>query len=256
VPVATLLANQSLSATAYMPVVDGAVLTQSIGPAIASGQFNQVPVIEGTNHDEFRLFVALLFELPYGPITAAQYPAYVAALLGLPAAVSAQVVPYVLAAYPLSAYASPALALGAIGTDAAFSCNALALQKSLSRYVPTWAYEFSDANAPQLFLPPVSFSYGAYHSAELQYLFDLPGKVPAPALTADQQLLAGDIVSYWTQFATLSNPNSSATPPWLQQTSATDATETLVPPSPQAYSATDFAADHKCAFWAAIEAAQ
>ena len=99
-----------------MPNVDGVVLTQSIGAAISSGQFNRVPVIEGTNHDEFRLFVALLFELPNGPVTAAQYPAYVAALLGLPAAVSAQVVPAVVAEYPLSSYPSPAIALGAIGT--------------------------------------------------------------------------------------------------------------------------------------------
>ena len=58
----------------------------------------------------------------------------------------------VLAEYPLSNYASPALALGAVGTDAAFSCNTLAVQKSLSQYVPTWAYEFDDANAPQRFL--------------------------------------------------------------------------------------------------------
>ena len=163
VPVATLLANQSSSPTAYLPNVDGTVLTQSIGAAFASGQFNRVPVIEGSNHDEFRLFVAYLFELPFGPITAEQYPAYVAALLGVPA----QVVTLVMAQYPLSNYASPALALGAVGTDAAFSCNTLALQKSLSQYVPTWAYEFDDANAPQRFLPPVSFPYGAYHSAEL-----------------------------------------------------------------------------------------
>jgi para-nitrobenzyl esterase len=256
VPVSTLLANQSLSETAYIPNVDGVVLPQSIAPAIASGQFNRVPVIEGSNHDEFRLFVALLFELPYGPITAAQYPTYVGALLGLPAAVAAQVVPAVVAEYDLNNYPSPAIALGAIGTDAAFSCNAFALQQSLSKYVPTWAYEFSDANAPQRFLPPVSFPYGAYHAAELQYLFDLPVTIPAPALTSDQEQLAGDMVSYWTQFAKLSNPNSLSTPLWLPQTTSTDRTETLVPPSPQPYTATAFATDHKCAFWAAIEAAQ
>jgi para-nitrobenzyl esterase len=255
-PVSTLLANQSTSATAYMPVVDGAILPQSIGAAISSGNFNRVPVVIGTNHDEFRLFVALLFELPNGPVTAEQYPAYVAALLGLPASVSQQVVPLVIAEYPLSDYASPALALGAIGTDAAFACNALTLQKSLSQYVPTWAYEFNDPNAPQRYLPPVSFPYGAYHAAELQYLFDLPVTVPAPALTADQEKLAQAMVAYWTSFARRSDPNSLGTPLWVRQTSTTDSTQALVPPVPQSYTATAFAADHKCAFWAAVEAAQ
>lgn len=249
VPVATLLANQSLSATAYLPNVDGTILTQSVGTAFSSGQFNRVPVIEGSNHDEFRLFVAYLFELPNGPITAEQYPAYVGALLGLPE----QAVAVVVAQYPLSNYASPALALGAVGTDAAFSCNTLLVQKSLSQYVPTWAYEFDDANAPQRFLPPVSFPYGAYHSAELQYLFDLPVTVPAPALTADQEQLSSAMVSYWSRFARQANPNSFATPLWVPQTASTDRTEALLPPTPQPDTATAFAADHNCAFWAALE---
>jgi para-nitrobenzyl esterase len=253
-PVSALLAKQSTSAVAYMPVVDGAVMPQSIGPALSSGQFNRVPVIEGSNHDEFRLFVALLFELPFGPVTAAQYPAYVAALLGLPPAVAAQVVPLVLAQYPLTNYASPGIALGAIGTDSVFACNALAAEISLAHYVPTWAYEFNDPNAPQRFLPPVSFPYGAYHSAELQYLFDLPVTIPAPALTPDQEALADAMVSYWTHFAVQSDPNSLATPPWLPL--VLNSTEALVPPVPQSYSPFAFAADHKCAFWQALAAAQ
>jgi para-nitrobenzyl esterase len=229
--------------------VDGTILTQSIGSAFATGQFNRVPVIEGSNHDEFRLFVAYLFELPFGPITPAQYPFYVAAVLGN---VPAQVVALVLAEYPLSNYPSPALALGAVGTDAAFACNTLALQKSLSQYVPTWAYEFDDENAPQRFLPPVSFPYGAYHTAELQYLFDLPVTVPAPPLTADQESLSGAMVSYWTRFARRADPNSFKTPLWLPQTPSTDRTEALLPPTPQPSTATAFAIDHKCAFWAAL----
>jgi para-nitrobenzyl esterase len=256
VPVSTLLANQSLSATAYMPNVDGTILTQSIGTAFSSGQFNHVPVIEGSNHDEFRLFVAYLFEIPNGPVTAAQYPSYVAALLNLPAAVSAEVVPLVLAEYPLSNYASPGIALGAVGTDAAFACNTLEVQASLSQYVSTWAYEFNDPNAPERYLPPVSFPYASAHESELQYLFDIPVTVPAPALTSAQQQLANSMVSYWTTFASHSNPNSSATPTWVAQTASTNATETLVPPTPQSYTSTAFATDHNCAFWAQLAAAQ
>ncbi len=248
VPVSTLLANQSSSPTAYMPNVDGKILPFNIGTAFATGQFNRVPVIEGSNHDEFRLFVALLFELPFGPVTAAEYPAFVAAELGVPA----QVVPLILAEYPLANYASPGLALGAIGTDAAFSCNTLEVQKLLSQYVPTWGYEFNDPNAPQRLLPPVSFPYGADHTAELQYLFDLPVTIPAPPLTAAQEHLSSAMVSYWTGFARSANPNSFATPLWQAQTPSTDRIETLSAPTPQAYTTTAFAVDHKCAFWAAL----
>ena len=66
-------------------MIDGVVLPQAApGPRSTSGAFNRVPVIEGSNHDEMRLFVALLFDIPSGPLTEAQYPAAVATLLGVP----------------------------------------------------------------------------------------------------------------------------------------------------------------------------
>src|SRR6202021_2352531 len=55
-PVSTIVDNEDFAG--YKPDIDGTVLTQSIGPALASGQFNRVPVINGTNRDEWRLFVA------------------------------------------------------------------------------------------------------------------------------------------------------------------------------------------------------
>src|SRR5260370_41794949 len=38
-------------------VVDGSVLTQSIGTAIAHGQFARVPILNGITHDEEMIFV-------------------------------------------------------------------------------------------------------------------------------------------------------------------------------------------------------
>src|SRR6202047_3606179 len=40
-------------------VVDGRVLTESIGMALAGGRFARVPILNGTNHDEERLFLVL-----------------------------------------------------------------------------------------------------------------------------------------------------------------------------------------------------
>jgi para-nitrobenzyl esterase len=237
-PVATILTNQT--ATGYTPDIDGQVLTQSIGTALSSGQFNRVPVIDGSNHDEWRLFVAES-ELEGAPVTAANYQSMIASTLQVTPAIAAVIA----AQYPLSAYPSPSVALGAVGTDAIFACPALTVDNSVSKYVPTFAYEFNDENAPELFLPPVSFPYGAAHASELQYLFGLPNAVP---LSSAQQQLSAAMQGYWTNFAKRGFPSSFGEPLWPHFDSVGQRMISLVPPQPQAE--TDFAAEHNCAFWA------
>src|ERR1700722_18896045 len=102
-------------------LIDGTVLTQSIGPALAGGQFNRVPVINGTNRDEWRLVVAPEQLGGAPPVTAANYQASIASLLGVSAAAATAIA----AEYPLSAYSSPPVALGAVGTDELFACPAM-----------------------------------------------------------------------------------------------------------------------------------
>jgi para-nitrobenzyl esterase len=242
-PLSIIQANDTVPANGFPGVVDGEVLEQSIGAALASVQFNRVPVINGTTHDEARLFPAVS-ELQGAPVTAANYQAMIASTLG----VSADVAAVVAAQYPLSAFPSPALAFSAVGTDAIFACPALKLDELASRFVPTFAYEFSDDNAPQRYLPPVSFPYGAAHASELQYLFDLP-TAPMPAtLTAQQQRLAASMRRYWAHFAARGFPSSSRQPLWPQFESHSQQMLSLLPPQPHVE--TDFAAEHHCAFWA------
>jgi para-nitrobenzyl esterase len=239
--VAQVLARQGGAS----PTVDGLFLTQSVGAAFTSGEFNRVPVIEGANHDEWRLFVGLT-DLGTGPTSAAAYPFVIAATLGIPLAA----VPAFTAQYPLAGFASPDLALGALGSDGIFDCNARFAEQKLSQFVPTFAYEFNDPNAPERFVPPVTFPYAAAHASEIQYIFDLPVSVPAPALNADQTRLADAMVSYWTTFAHTGQPNSFHTPQWTKFSTAGDNDQALVVPRPTPD--TGFAADHKCAFWDAI----
>jgi para-nitrobenzyl esterase len=240
--VAQILGAQLPGTGGATPVIDNKFFTQSVGAAFASGNFNRVPIMEGANHDEWRLFVAIT-NLTAGPIAPASYPAAIQATLGIPAAV----VPLFVAQYPLASYASPNLALSALGTDGIFDCNARFVEQKVSQFVPTFAYEFSDPNAPERFLPPVSFSYGAAHASEIQYVFDLPITVPAPPLDADQQRLAAAMVSYWTTFARTGQPSSRGAPAWTAFQTATDTAQSLVPPQPAPE--TGFAADHHCAFW-------
>ena len=241
-PVEALLAVQG--GGGFVPNLDNKVLTQPLKAAFTSGDFNRVPVIEGSNHDEWRLFVALQQELVSGPLTPAQYPGAIAATLRIPLAQANAIATFV---YPLTAYPNPSIALGAVGTDAVFACNARTAAGLISQFAPTFAYEFNDPDAPQRFLPPVSFAYGAYHAAELQYLFELSSPVPSPGFTPDQQALADTMVEYWTNFAKRGDPNSHLEPAWPGYDTATDQHQSLVPAAVAPI--TTFGADHKCPFW-------
>ena len=166
------------------------------------------------------------------------------ALLG----VSATTAAVIAAQYPLSAYSSPPVALGAVGTDEIFACPALTVDESLSKYVPTYAYEFNDQNAPERYLAPVGFPYGAAHESEVQYLFSLQNTPFPGVLTPAQQRLAAAMKQYWTNLAKTGSPNSRTEPWWPRFDGTGQQMLSLIPPRPQVE--TGFAAEHHCAFWA------
>ena len=63
--------------------VDGTLLTETPAQAFADGNFNRVPVIAGTNHDEWRIFVAEQYDAVGNPIlTEPEYDAATIALCG------------------------------------------------------------------------------------------------------------------------------------------------------------------------------
>ena len=245
VPAATLVA---LEPSPVYPVVDGALLPQTITAAFVSGEFNRVPVISGTNHDEWRLFVAEDYDFQDDPIlTSTEYDNAVTALWG------SSLAPVVLELYPYSSYPSGGVALGASGTDGIFSCPARNADQALSQFVTTYTYEFNDENAPpsqSYFDGLLTFPLGAYHTSELQYLFKGANffGLPVAALSHKQVLLSDAMVSYWTQFAKTGNPNSSAEPVWSPYSASTDQFQSFIPPTPVVES--NFAAAHQCStFW-------
>ena len=244
VPAATMVAQEPFP---LYPFVDGTLLTQTIGASFASGEFNQVPVISGTNHDEYRLFVALDYDLVGNPIlTSTAYGTAVNALWG------STLAPTVIALYPFASYPFGGEALGASGTDGVFSCPARNADQSLSKFVPTYTYEFNDENAPPaqaLFGGLLTFPLGAYHSSELQYLFpgiDVFGL--QVTLSPEQMQLSNVMVSYWTQFAKTGDPNSPGEPLWSPYSVSTDEFQSLIPPTPAVES--NFDTGHQCStFW-------
>jgi para-nitrobenzyl esterase len=240
------------------PFVDGTILTQTPTAAFTSGQFNQVPVISGGNHDEWRIFVADQYDFTGHPlVTATDYTNASTALWG------SGLAPFVLSLYPLANYPlvppippgdpspSPGVALGTNGTDGIFACPERNAVRLLSQKVTTYAYEFNDENAPDLFDPIAlaTFPLGAYHFAEVPYLFDLDERfAETNPFTPEQQDLSNSMISYWTNFATSGDPNSASQPVWAPYNSATDQFQSLAPPTPVVESTFD--SDHKCsAFW-------
>jgi para-nitrobenzyl esterase len=230
-------------------VVDGKVLTEPIGAALAAGRFARVPILNGMNHNEEWIFVAGLhlavsggMFVPAPAPTDATYESVIASVLG----VSAIRASAIAAEYPLTAYPAAILALSVLVSDANFACPALQVDRWTARRVPTFAYQFDDDTAPQLFagpdLPPI-----ATHSSEIQYLFDQPN-APFPAtLNTTQEKLADSMRAAWANFAASGDPTSAAAP-WPRFNAAA-AVLSLATPRPQV--TTSFAATHHCSFWAA-----
>ncbi len=231
----------AIQAGTLYPFVDGTLLTQTPMAAFTSGKFNQVPVIAGTNHDEWRIFVAEEYDLAGNPIlTDAEYIAAVGAMW------TSALESYVLAAYPYASYPNGGLALSASGTDGVFSCTARNADKELSKFVTTYAYEFNDENAPPGMVAGVTFPLGAFHAAELQYLFTIAGD--PLTFTTDQQQLSDSMISYWTQFAKTLDPNSTDQPMWPPYSASADEFQSLIPPTPM--TETNFNTFHMCdSFW-------
>jgi para-nitrobenzyl esterase len=251
-PVSDLVSNFGVEIPG---VVDGSVLTQPIGTALAHGQFARVPVINGITHDEELIFVAgqgltvsqgTNIPLAGDPTDPANYQANIAQALGVPDTRATAIANE----YPLSAYPNPVVAFSLLVSDASFACPALQVDRwTAVRGVPTYAYQFNDDNAPLNLLPPDQQHLGlSTHGTELPYLFDQPN-APFPVtgtLTPGQQALAAAMRTDWVSFARTGNPSSQALPwPSFNGTRVLS----LVPLQSQV--TTDFAAAHHCAFWAA-----
>ncbi|HUA48004.1 MAG TPA: carboxylesterase family protein, partial [Solirubrobacteraceae bacterium] len=247
-PVADLVSNFPGAA---VPIpVDGEVLEEPLETALAAGRFAHVPVLNGTNHDEERVFISAgvavtgtVVPVPQ-PVTAESYQQVIASVLGVPAVRASEIA----AEYPLTAYASATVAVSALVGDANFACPALQLDVWSSQWAPTFAYEFNDDSAPLRFDRPVAGPRVATHKSEWPYLFDLPDAPFQEPFSPDSQVLAASMRASWASFAASGNP-STADVPWPAFDADSMQMLSLVPPRPQVER--DFAARHHCAFWAA-----
>ncbi len=244
-PVSAIL--KADGAGSWGPVSGGRTLPVSPTAAFLARRYIHVPLLQGTNHDEGRLFVGLGFDLLGHPITKKQYPTLVKAQFG------AKATPAILAKYPLSRYRSPDLAFSAVSTDSSFSCPALGADE-LAVGSGVYAYEFSDPNPPNDFGVKFTFPLGAAHSTELQYVF---GRIPffdtTPPFKPAQLALSNQFIGYWTRFATSGNPNGRGAVQWPRFARNKSRIQELIPSAIAPETGAKFSAFHKCAFWLALE---
>ncbi len=208
-------------------------------PTVAGdGRTARVPVLIGSNADEFTLFVAISY-LRRGGLPS--YRTLMADTFGAEApAVSAQ--------YPPERFGgSAALAYATAVGDGVFSCPIDAMATSLAGRVPVYAYEFNDRTAP---VPEpvraVPFEIGAGHALELRYLFDMGG---APPLDGPQRALADQMIGYWSQFVATAAPEVNGQPSWPRLDPERPQRLSLQTPAPVV--SDDFAERHRCGFWSA-----
>jgi para-nitrobenzyl esterase len=229
-------------------VVDGKVLKESIGTALAGRRFAHVPILNGSNHEEERIFLLQNLTVSGGtfvpipePVTADSYQRDIAAVLSVSAARAAAIA----AEYPLNTYPSPSVAFSALVGDANFACTALQQDGWTAQETSTFAYEFNDDAAVNPYAGPAINPPVATHTSELPYLFDLPD-APFHGLNPDQEALAASMRAAWANFAVSGNPSTTEVS-WPSFEAAH--VMSLVPPQPQVES--NFVSRHHCSFWAA-----
>jgi para-nitrobenzyl esterase len=123
-------------------------------------------------------------------------------------------------AFADGSWAKVPMLLGSNSSDiAGLGCQTQRQAESLSRWAPTFRYDFADETAPPLpGRPPQFAGHGAQHSAELEYLY-LFNSLPAQ-LDAAQQDLADHMIAYWSNFIDSGDPNGGALVPWPRFASA------------------------------------
>jgi para-nitrobenzyl esterase len=243
-PTATLLD----ASASYQPLFTsgGPELPVPAARAVASGHYNRVPLLMGTNHNEGRTF-----SQGFTGLTQDQAAQLIASEFGSRSAA-------ILARYPWSSYPSPytaAYQIGDIWTDSGFltgigGCPEQNLAAQFAATTHTFFYQFDDLHAPGLNNDHPGYQWGAGHAMELAYLWPSfnNGFSLYNLLTPAQLTLSRQMVRYWGAFTAAGTPAVAGQPLWPRYTSRQlmslrpgDRTRTIT--------AATFAAQHQCSFW-------
>jgi para-nitrobenzyl esterase len=192
----------------WSPVVDGYVLPDTEEHLFSTGQFNRVPVINGNNDDEGSLMIMFSHEYRFKPLKAEDYEKRIRYLVGD----NQTIIDKLKAHYPLEQYSDAGAALSALFGDGFMACSMHHTSELLSKWTPVYAYTFTYPDAA--FILPEMRELGAFHSAELQFVFHAPMNWFKRSFSGDELQLTNAMMDYWSQFAHTGNPNKQGLLTW------------------------------------------
>lgn len=176
------------------PVVDGRILPDQVATLEASGKRKAVPVMIGLNADEGVLNPDYFKTTP---------EALVAQLRG---AVGEQQAERMLAGEAID---SDVAAIAATRKLTRLYGLASVIDWAKGHRAPLFAYYYTHSEPG-----PGSDMFGAFHSAEIPYVFNSLGASPWRNFTDEDLLIAHNMSAYWANFVKSSDPNGADLPHW------------------------------------------
>ena len=188
---------------------DGIVFPDNVGIAFKTGRYNSVPTLFGYNAHEGSLFYPTD---PEPTVWMEDFPKdgtrenMIAALsVHFPTQAETLINLYNLDGGEEALFQGGMDMMG----DEIFGMNVRYVAQISERDAqPTWLYSFN--RVP----PSDSQTIGAYHAAELPFVFDSHEAILG--LSDEDKALTATMVDYWTNFAKRSNPNGTAVAEWPQ----------------------------------------
>jgi len=179
------------------PNVDGWVFPDEVHAIFEQGKQSRVPVLVGSNADEATTFVGA-----GAPATVEEFRRRAMTRFG-------DLAEEFLEAYPVSDDADVREAFVASMGDDWFTWQ-MRMWARLTATGDAKAYLYHFTRVPPI---PESDAYGAYHGAEIVYVF---GNFHLASFTqqAEDERLAETMSSYWINFATTGDPNGEGLPEW------------------------------------------
>lgn len=185
-----------LSGTAFRPFwphIDGTVIPGSFRSVVTAGDHASVPTILGWTRDEGTLFVGLA-EDAGTPADSAAYDRAVADFAARDGIEESAL----RAAYPLADFADPGAAIAEMVGDAELVCpsrRAAQLLSAAGTEVHVYRFDHDEA----LFQLELPRALGAFHSADIQFVFGHP--VGVPRFTTTQEPIYRAMQGAWGAFA-------------------------------------------------------